>query len=194
MASKMYLEVFENKMRHFFSFFINIIQYIFAKGYWVKQNLKNWYNQIGFTLIELMIALAVVGILASIAVPTYQDYIARAQMSEAVALADGLKTAVSESYAQDGVCPSNTTAAVGGIALSANITGSYVLSVVTGGTGSATGGCSIVATMKSSGVSTGVVSKTLTLTMTTAVEGGSSNWVCTSNAMQKYLPKVCAGI
>lgn len=48
--------------------------------------------------------------------------------------------------------------------------------------------------MKSSGLSSAVVSKTLTLTMVTATDGGSTNWVCTSNAMQKYIPKMCAGI
>lgn len=154
----------------------------------------NLHNQIGFTLIELMIALVVMGILAALAVPAYQDQVARSQMSEAVVLIDGLKTAVSESYAQDGSCPSNALAAVGGIALSTNITGNYVLSVTTGGTGSATGGCTIMATMKASGLSTGLASKTVTLTMTTAAENGSITWACTSTAMQKYVPKVCTGV
>ena len=150
--------------------------------------------QQGFTLIELMIVVAIIGILAAIAIPAYQDYIARAQMSEAMVLADGLKTAVSENFAQDGTCPANAAAAVGGIAIAANIGGQYVLSVTTAGTGSAAGGCTIAAKMKTAGVSTGIVSKTLTLTMATAAANGTNTWACTSDALQKYLPKACVGV
>jgi len=62
-------------------------------------------KQAGFTLIELMIVVAIVGILAAIAIPAYQDYIARSQVSEAVATAGAVKTAVSEHHASLGTCP-----------------------------------------------------------------------------------------
>lgn len=145
--------------------------------------------QKGFTLIELMIVVAIIGILAAIAIPAYQDYIARSQMSEAMTLAAGLKGAVSETYSQDGTCPTNGQA---GIAAASTIKGKYVASVATAGTASANGGCTITATMAASGVSTGIRSTTLVLTMTN--RGGSMDWACTSSAAQKYVPKACVGV
>ena len=64
--------------------------------------------QKGFTLIELMIVVAIIGILAAIAIPSYQDYIARAQASEAMTLAAGMKTALAEYYSDRGEWPSGT--------------------------------------------------------------------------------------
>lgn len=153
--------------------------------------------QSGFTLIELMIVVAIIGILAAIALPAYQDYIARAQMSEAIVLIDGLKTPVAESFAQDGSCPSNTALNTAGISYPATtISGKYVLSVLTAGTGSATGGCTITATMRGAGiVSTGIVDGAVTLTLGTTATAGSNTWGCASTTVkQKYLPKVCTGI
>jgi type IV pilus assembly protein PilA len=147
--------------------------------------------QKGFTLIELMIVVAIIGILAAVAIPAYQDYVARAQMSEALTLADGLKTNVNTIFAQDGTCPANTAAA-NGIAKDTDINGSYVAKVTTGGTAAAGGGCTIVATMKSTGVSTGIQSATVTLTLSNA-NNGSNVWTCTSSAAQKYVPKSCTG-
>jgi len=147
--------------------------------------------QKGFTLIELMIVVAIIGILAAIAIPAYQDYIARSQMSEALSLASGLKTNVSEVFAQDGTCPANTTATEG-IAAATDIKGNYVVSVTTGGTAAASGGCTIVAKMNSTGVSKGIQGATLTLTLSNA-DKGSNVWACTSSAAQKYLPKSCTG-
>ena len=150
--------------------------------------------QKGFTLIELMIVVAIIGILAAIAIPAYQDYIARAQASEGLTLASGVKGAVSEVFAQDGTCPNNSAAATNGIALATDISGKYVLSVTTGGTAAATGGCTITALFKATGVSTGLVSKSLILTLSNA-DKGSNNWTCTSTDIaQKYLPKSCTGI
>lgn len=112
--------------------------------------------QKGFTLIELMIVIAIIGILAVIALPAYQDYTARAQVSEAFALAEGQKAAVVEYYADKGAYPSTNAAA--GVANASKITGKYVKSVSIG-----TGGV-ITATMNSSNVNAAITSKTLTLT------------------------------
>jgi type IV pilus assembly protein PilA len=65
--------------------------------------------QKGFTLIELMIVVAIIGILAAIAIPAYQNYTIRAQVTEGLNLADGWKTGVSEFYAQNGTFPASVT-------------------------------------------------------------------------------------
>lgn len=153
--------------------------------------------QKGFTLIELMIVIAIVGILAVVALPAYQDYTARAQVSEAIVLAEGQKAAVAEYYATNGQFPSSNTEA--GVAASGNITGKYVKNVVI------SGGGIITATMKSSGVNSDIQSKTVALkpkvavATTTGSGSGSSNgaftWDCgpgTSNPVdKKFLPATC---
>jgi type IV pilus assembly protein PilA len=89
--------------------------------------------QQGFTLIELMIVVAIIGILAAIAIPAYQDYTIRAQVSEGLNLAAAAKAAVAETYLNRGVAPANRTAA--GMTPNAPDTqGKYVASVdVVGG-------------------------------------------------------------
>lgn len=141
--------------------------------------------QKGFTLIELMIVIAIVGILAAVALPAYQDYTARAQMSEALTLAEGQKSAVVEYYSDNGTFPANNTSA--GIAASNTITGKYVATVnVSGNASTAT----ITSTMKSSGVNNDIKGKTLTL------EGkqnsGSFSWECKKGTVDdKFLPSSC---
>ncbi|EMT3235071.1 pilin [Neisseria gonorrhoeae] len=83
--------------------------------------------QKGFTLIELMIVIAIVGILAAVALPAYQDYTARAQVSEAILLAEGQKSAVTEYYLNNGKWPADNSAA--GVAASSKIIGKYVKQV-----------------------------------------------------------------
>ncbi len=89
--------------------------------------------QKGFTLIELMIVVAIIGILAAIAIPAYQNYTIRAQVTEGLNLADGWKTGVSEFYAQYGVFPSCISTAANGAANCVAATGAssskYVLSI-----------------------------------------------------------------
>ncbi len=84
-------------------------------------------NQQGYTLIELMIVLAVVGILASIAIPAYQDYTIRAQISEGIVLAAGARAALQDYFYDSGDWPNNNVKA--GIANQNDIEGKYVKSV-----------------------------------------------------------------
>jgi type IV pilus assembly protein PilA len=93
--------------------------------------------QKGFTLIELMIVVAIIGILAAIAIPAYQNYTIRAQVTEGLNLADGWKTGISEYYAQNGAFPTcqSTTGGAGCIAAAGATTGKYVSAVTIPTTG-----------------------------------------------------------
>ncbi|ENW1615719.1 pilin, partial [Neisseria gonorrhoeae] len=124
--------------------------------------------QKGFTLIELMIVIAIVGILAAVALPAYQDYTARAQVSEAILLAEGQKSAVTEYYLNNGEWPENNASA--GVASPAsNIKGKYVQSVtVANGV--------VTAQMKSDGVNKEIQGKRLSLWAKR--ENGSVKWFC----------------
>ena len=84
-------------------------------------------KQQGFTLIELMIVVAIIGILAAIAIPAYQDYTIRAQVSEGLNLAAGAKAAVTEYYQDRGILPADNETA--GLSLADEIEGNYVASV-----------------------------------------------------------------
>ena len=146
--------------------------------------------QKGFTLIELMIVVAIIGILAAIAIPAYQNYIARSQVTDALSLTSGLKTPVMEIMSQTGVCPNNGSAAVSGIPTKTDISSKYVAEVVTGGTAPT---CTITAKFQSSNVNAGLAGKTLILTAVT--KAGSTDWACTTPASggieQKFLPSAC---
>ncbi|CNP19478.1 pilin PilE [Neisseria gonorrhoeae] len=123
--------------------------------------------QKGFTLIELMIVIAIVGILAAVALPAYQDYTARAQVSEAILLAEGQKSAVTEYYLNHGKWPENNDSA--GVASASKIIGKYVKSVtVTNGV--------VTAQMNPSGVNNEIKGKKLSLWAKR--ENGSVKWFC----------------
>ena len=155
--------------------------------------------QKGFTLIELMIVIAIIGILAVIALPAYQDYTGRAQVSEAITLMEGQKSAVVEYYADKGAWP--TTNAEAGIAGATDIKGKYVAKVEVGSNGALT------ATMKSSDVNNDIKGKTVTLKPETAAAGGGAAaggaaasagsflWKCvkgtTNPVPEKFLPSSC---
>src|SRR6202167_4023913 len=79
----------------------------------------------GFTLIELMIVIAIIGILAAIAIPAYQNYTIRAQVTEGLSLADGFKTTISEYYSNYGVMPTNNAA----IGATGAVVGKYVSAI-----------------------------------------------------------------
>ncbi|EMT4261103.1 pilin, partial [Neisseria gonorrhoeae] len=123
--------------------------------------------QKGFTLIELMIVIAIVGILAAVALPAYQDYTARAQVSEAILLAEGQKSAVAGYYLNHGKWPKDNGNA--GVASSGEIKGKYVESVtVANGV--------VTAQMKSDGVNKEIQGKKLSLWAKR--ENGSVKWFC----------------
>lgn len=135
--------------------------------------------QAGFTLIELMIVIAIIGILAAIAIPAYQDYTIRTRVGEAVNLASGAKTAVAEFRNARSAWPDDNDEA--GIATATSILGDYVTSVTV-----------------ASGVITAVVNSTNTGTAGTFVLSpidnvGSVTWDCINNSTieTKYLPANC---
>ena len=136
--------------------------------------------QKGFTLIELMIVVAIIGILAAIAIPAYQDYTVRAQVTEGINLADGLKTPMADFYNDQGTWPANGT---GGIAAPVSYVGKYVTQVATAAAGT------IIATYGNDANATVLAGKTITLQATD--NGGSISWACTGTMADKYKPQAC---
>jgi type IV pilus assembly protein PilA len=140
-------------------------------------------NQKGFTLIELMIVVAIIAILAAIAISQYQDYVIRSQVSEGSSLADGVKTALGEYVNNRGVFPASNSAA--GLANSASIKGEYVSDVNVGTT---TG--QIIATYSGAKANSNLTGKTLTFSAVR--NAGSLEWHCKSTVLkQKWCPSSC---
>jgi type IV pilus assembly protein PilA len=138
-------------------------------------------KQQGFTLIELMIVVAIIGILAAVAIPAYQDYTIRAKVTEGLSLASAGKTAVSEYFSANGTLPINNTEA--GMAAPGDISGNSVSQVEV-----ATDGV-ITVTFSANQIS----GDTLELRPTTTA--GKIVWDCnpgtTSGLEGKYLPSSC---
>lgn len=133
--------------------------------------------QKGFTLIELMIVVAIIGILAAVALPAYQDYTKRSHVSEGLSLAGGAKTAVTEFYSSNGEWPTGNAQA--GIAPSASITGNAVNSV-------AVNGSQITVSFNTK------VAPAATLILQGSATNGSIEWSCTGgNLDSKFRPANC---
>jgi type IV pilus assembly protein PilA len=142
--------------------------------------------QQGFTLIELMIVVAIIGILAAIAIPAYQDYTIRAQVSEGLNLSSAAKVAVTEYWQDRGVFPPDATAA--GLPAATEINGNYVSQIaLTANTGVLTITYEASAPQKANAAIDGD-----TLVFTPTTNGGSVDWDCSSTTIvDKHLPSAC---
>ncbi len=145
-------------------------------------------KQQGFTLIELMIVVAIIGILAAIAIPAYQDYTIRAQVSEGLNLAGGAKAAVTEYYQDSGdLAASNNEA---GLETNTEIAGKYVTQVGVGADGSGNNG--EIQITYGNDVNNAIDGNVLLLTPST--NAGSVEWTCSSPVGEienKHLPAAC---
>ena len=139
--------------------------------------------QQGFTLIELMIVVAIIGILAAIAIPAYQDYTIRAQVSEGLNLSAGAKAAIAEYFMDRGAMPADNAEA--GLAVNTDIQGNYVDQV--------TVAAGVITVRYGNSANAAIGGELLTLTPGTT-NPGSVDWTCASGSaglLPKHLPSAC---
>ena len=141
--------------------------------------------QKGFTLIELMIVVAIVGILTAIALPTYQNYTTRAKVAEVLAAMETAKTAVAETYTSTGTLPTSNSAA--GLGAAASYSTTYLTSLTVGAAG-------LVSAVIRGTNNASIDATTMRLTPT-AGTNGQITWVCTNSGtaatVNPFLPQNC---
>jgi len=164
------------------------------KGDFVMMKQMSKQVQKGFTLIELMIVVAIIGILAAIAIPAYQDYTIRSQVSEGMSLAAGAKTAMAEFYNQTGRFADNNESY--GLSDAADITGSYVTSVSAGSAESSADGNdpSVDGVINATfGNDANAAINDNSLEISAITSAGSVQWSCrvANDLDSKYVPTSC---
>jgi type IV pilus assembly protein PilA len=141
--------------------------------------------QKGFTLIELMIVVAIIAILAAIAISQYQDYVIRSQVSEGSALADGAKTAVAEFYQNKAYFPAANSSA--GLAAAASTKGNYVSQLTV-----ASGTAGIIGASYGGAKANAKLTSTAVLLFSPVTNAGSIEWHCKSTTIpQKWCASSC---
>lgn len=159
--------------------------------------MKTKYKSKGFTLIELMIVVAIIGVLSAIALPAYQVYLAKSQSTHAVTQAGYLRKKVYEFYSQQGNCPKNDVIEQIEkdyvIPKDTDLQSEYVSKVTTAGIATDVGGCSVTAVFSTTGVNKHLQGKSLVWTLT-SIDKDIAAWDCTTDVDPtgyKFIPKQC---